>query len=222
MTSNTDSKNLIQGIVNSINKAGEDFRILSHGTNNPEELLDTIEPPWDDYIKKHDPWKRAFVIWIDGIPTRIATNLVDQWSATPEPNKGIVERINIYAELAKGSRGLIPGLTYEPAGEETTAIELELHPVEGREDLFRTVAKDKSPVPEIKLQVWDFETEQPAIDAHRHFDKGDTVRVIETEEEGTVRGTNGRIVTLDLPTRDDNFPSFAPSELELVPAGDDK
>lgn len=206
----------IQTVVDAINEAGEDFRILAQGTETPETLIETIEPPWTQYIKDHDPWSRAFVIWFEGSPAPIATNFRDQWSATPEPSEGIVARPNIYAELTKGGRGLAPGLTYEPAGEETTAIRLELHPVEGREDLFHTVAKDESPIPEIKFQIWDFDVEQPAIDAYRYFDRNDTVRVTETGEEGRVRGTKGRTVTLELPDRDEDFSSFRPSELEQV------
>lgn len=206
----------IQTVINAINEAGEDFRILAQGTDTPEALLETVEPPWSEYIKEHEPWCRAFIIWFEGSPAQIATNFRDQWSVTPEPSEGVVARPNIYAELTKGERGLTPGLTYEPAGEEAVAIGLELHPIEGREDLFHTVAKDGSPVPEIKFQVWDFDVEQPSIDAFRYFDRNDTVRVIETGEEGRVRGTNGRTVTLDLPARDEDFSSFRPSELEQV------
>lgn len=212
----------IQTVINAINEAGEDFRILAQGTDTPEALLETVEPPWSEYIKEHDPWSRAFVIWFEGEPARIATNMRDQWSVTPNPSEGIVERANVYAELAKGSRGLTPGLTYEPAGEETTGIKLDLHPVKGREDLFHTVAADGSPIPEIKFQVWDFDIEQPAIDAHRHFDRGENVRVLETGEEGRVQGTNGRTVTLDLPGRDEDFPAFYPNELEQVEDGEDE
>jgi hypothetical protein len=203
-------------VVDAINEAGEDFRILAEGTDDPEALLDDLDAPWSDYIKSHEPWKRAFVIWFEGTPARIATNFRDQWSATPNPSQGVVERAYVYGELAGGSRGLLPGLTYEPAGEEEVGIELELHPVEGREDLFHTVAADGSPVPEIEFQVWDIGVEQPAIDAHRHFDRGDTVRVLETGEEGEVRSTNGRSLTVTLPEQDDDFPTFRPDELEQV------
>jgi hypothetical protein len=212
----------IQTVVSAINEAGEDFRILAQGTNTPEELLGTLEPPWSEYIREHEPWNRAFVIWYDGEPARVATNVRDQWSVTPAPSNGIVDRANVYAELGKGERGLVPGLTYEPAGEESVGIRLELHPVEGREDLFRTVATDGSPIPDIKFQVWDFEIDQPAIDAYRHFDRGDGVRVLETGEEGEVRGTNGRTVTLDLPSRDEDFPAFYPDELEQVKETEDE
>jgi len=203
-------------VVNAVNEAGEDFRILAEGTDDSEALLDDLDAPWSDYIKNHEPWERAFVIWFEGTPARIMTNFRDQWSATPSPSQGVVQRANVYGELAGGSRGLLPGLTYEPAGEESVGIELELHPVKGREDLFHTVAADGSPVPEIGFQVWDFGVEQPAIDAHRHFDRGDTVRVLETDEEGQVRSTNGRTLTVILPERDNDFPTFRPDELERV------
>lgn len=93
----------IQTVIDAINEAGEDFRILAQGTDTPEALLETLEPPWSKYIKEHDPWSRAFVIWIGGEPARIATNFRDQWSVTPTPSDGIVERANVYAELTKGS-----------------------------------------------------------------------------------------------------------------------
>lgn len=207
-------------VVDAINEAGEDFRILAEGTDDPEALLDDLDAPWSDYIKNHEPWERAFIIWFEGTPARIMTNFRDQWSATPSPSQGVVQRVNVYGELAGGSRGLLPALTYEPAGEESLGIELELHPVEDREDLFHTVAADGSPVPEISFQVWDFGVEQPAIDAHRHFDRGDTVRVLETDEEGQVRSTNGRSLTVTLPERDDDFATFRPDELEQVETDD--
>lgn len=203
-------------VINAINEAGEDFRVLAQGTDTPEALLEMAEPPWSQYIKKHEPWERAFVIWFEGEPAQIETNFRDQWSVTPSPTDGVIKRANVYAEFGSGELGLLPGLTYEPAGEETVAIELELHPVRGREDLFHTVATEKEPIPEIKLQTWDFEVGQPAIDAHRQFNREDPVRVLETGEEGWVRGTNGRIVTLRLPERDENFSSFSPSEIEFV------
>lgn len=218
----SSEKDGIEAVVDAINEAGEDFRILAEGTEEPETLLDTLEAPWSEYIKNHDPWERAFVIWFEEAPAQIATNFRDQWSVTPNPSQGVVQRANIYAELARGSRGLLPGLTYEPAGEEDVGIKLELHPVEGREDLFHTVAADGSPVPEIKFQVWDFGVEQPAIDAHRHFDRGDTVRVLETDEEGQVRSTNGRSLTVTLPEQDDDFSTFRPDDLERVETAEDK
>lgn len=88
--------------------------------------------------------------------------------------------------------------------------------MEGREDLFRTVAADGSPIPEIIFQVWDIGIDQPAIDAYRHFNRGDSVRVIDTGEEGRVRSTNGRTVTLDLPEREEDFSGFFPEDLEQI------
>jgi hypothetical protein len=212
----------IQTIINAINEAGGHFRVLAQGTDTPEALLETLEPPWSQYIREHEPWNRAFVIWFDGEPAQVATNFRDQWSVTPTPSDGIVERANVYAELGKGNRGLVPGLTYEPAEEESVNIRLELHPVKGREDLFRTVAANGSPIPDIRFQVWDFKIDQPAIDAYRHFNRGDEVRVLETGEEGEVRGTNGRTVTLNLSSRDEDFPTFHPDELEKVEETEDE
>lgn len=219
----SSEKDGVEAVVDAINEAGENFRILAEGAEEPETLLETLEAPWSEYVKSHEPWERAFVIWYDETPARIATNFRDQWSATPTPSQGIVERANVYAELTRGRLGLMPGLTYEPAGEETTGIKLELHPVEGREDLFRAVAADRSPIPEIKFQVWDFGVDQPAIDAHRHFNRGDAVRVLETGEEGQVRTINGRSLTVTLPNQDDgDFATFRPDDLEQIETGENE
>jgi hypothetical protein len=204
----------IQDFVDAVNEVGEHFRVLSYGPGDDEKLVEAT--PYRDYIRTHEPWDRAFVVWVNDWPAYLSTNYRGRWSVTPTPDQGLAERANVYCELA-GDRPLCPKLIYEPAGEKVMHIPLEPHPVPGRDDRFRMVATDKTPVPEIILQIWDLDVnDKPAVDAPRYFQRGDHVRVVDTGEEGVVKSVNGRDVVLDLPNRDEDFPSFRPAEVDFT------
>lgn len=218
----TDSAAFFQDVVDGINAQGEAYRILDQGAEDPEELREALEGPPTDYVKEHDPWDRKFVIWYDGEPARLATNFFDQWCVTPRPREGLAERPNIYAKLVGGNRNIAPGLTYEPAGEKTTAIDLELFPVEGRDDLFHAIPDEAIPVPDITLQVWDIGREEPAIDTARHYEEGELMRVIESGREGTVHGFAGPEVSLEFRSEDEyDLGMYELDEIERIDPADD-
>lgn len=212
---NEQMESAIEEFVEAVNQVGEEFRILSQYVDEPSEVHDRANPPYNEYIKTHDPWDRSFVIWWAGKPATIAQNFFDQWSVTSEPEEGVIERPNVYAKLVGGERGLVPKLSFEPAGEETTAHDLSLQPLAHREDLFRAVSDAKTPIPDVELQVWDHCLDQPAVDAYRYFSRGDDVRIIDSGKVGKVLSVGGRHVTVDI-DGENGYTNVLPSEVESV------
>ncbi len=207
----------IPAVVDAINDAAEDFRILSHGPEDAQDLHEDLDTPYQEYIHTHDPWDRAFVIWWDQAPLRVVAEYRDMFVATPSPEKRCDERASIYANKGGGERGLIPGLQYERADETTASVYLRPQPVEGEEHLFRLVSKQNEPVPSLTIQTWDFGVEEPAIDAERHFERGEQVQVTETGVVGTVESIIGRTVAIDSDrTEEYELEQYRPSELESV------
>ncbi|ERJ07484.1 hypothetical protein HLRTI_000527 [Halorhabdus tiamatea SARL4B] len=196
---------------------GEDFRLLSHGPADETDLLEDLSAPYREFIHIHDPWDRAFVIWWDQMPARIVAEYRDMFVVTPSPEKPPGERPSIYAKKAGGKRGLVPRCQYERADDSEASVDLRPHPVEGQEHMFRLVSKNSEPVPNLAIQTWDFGVEQPAIDAERHFTRGDQVRIADAEEVGTVESVIGRTAAVNLDRIEGyELEQYRPSDLELV------
>lgn len=209
---------VLQALVDSFNEEAEYFRLLDHGpVEDGGKLLESLDAPFREYVHVHEPWDRAFVVWWEDEPARIECEFLDLFTVTPSMNKPSVDRQNLYAEKSAGERGLVPRCRYEREGEETAELTLEPYPVEGADHLFTLIPDEAVPVPEITLQTWDLETDQPAIDAERYFDRQDRVRVTESGVTGTVEGVGGRTVSIDLDHVDEyTLERYRPDALECI------
>lgn len=140
----------IEGMVDGMNEIADDL-MEEHGAKGAATALVKAS----HVLHYHEPWDTAFMVLIEGDPAPIISEAFDAWFATDDGARRL--------DLDKGGGEVDPPVAahYRPKGGEGPSLELEWHPVEGADRVWRAVSVDGEALPRIELAMLSFSERHP-------------------------------------------------------------